>query len=291
MLRIILIGLAVVALIVVGAGLYSFKVYRARMADAEQAWSAIAAQAPNASQSLPRFDPTQLADQPEIARRYLTHAIAPGTPLNPVVSLTMQGVFRLGDADAPRELAMSARQILAAPSEFVWIPTMAGGGMRIWGSDGLHQGNGWTRFWMYGVVPLVQAADTPDLNRAALVRPAIESIWAPAALHPALGARWEQTGENTARVTPAQSDITIDLTLDATGTVTEVVAQRWSNANPDAEYRLQPFGGFVTSEGTFDGFTIPTQVAVGNHFGTADFFAFFEAQLTSAVFVTNQSTN
>ena len=285
MFRIALIGLGIGLLLAILAWAYGHVRYRARMADARAAWAAITALAPAGA---PRFDPQTLHDQPEIARRYLTHAIAPGTPLTPVVALQMEGVFRLGNADAPRALRMAARQILAAPGAFVWIPVMRGNGMRIDGSDGLWRSHGWTRFWMYQAIPLARVGSDPDVDRSAAMRPALESVWAPAALHPDLGARWQQTGPDTARVRfgTGTTAIDIDLTLDAEGALRSLVGQRWSNANPDGIYRLQPFGGTALAEATFGGYTIPSHLAVGNHFGTDAYFAFFEVRVSDADFLT-----
>jgi len=57
-------------------------------ADLEALW-----QRPPAS---PReFDPQDVARFPELARSYLTHAIAPGTPLASAVRLRMHGAIRL----------------------------------------------------------------------------------------------------------------------------------------------------------------------------------------------------
>jgi hypothetical protein len=42
------------------------------------------------------FEPSMVAGLPEPARRWLTHAIAPGTPLWQTVELSMHGQIRLG---------------------------------------------------------------------------------------------------------------------------------------------------------------------------------------------------
>lgn len=277
MLRIVVIVVVFILAATLFAWLVGNASYRARMAAAERAWAQIAAPAPPLA-----FDPAALAEQPEIARRYLTHAIAPGTPLRPNVSLTMEGTFRLGDAANPREMAMTARQRLAAPSAFVWIARMSGGGMVINGSDGFDGQAGWTRFWLLRALPLVQAADTEDLNRSARARPALEAIWAPAALHPALGAVWTQTGPDTADVALPGVTEPISLTLASDGAVQSVVTRRWSDANPAKAYQWQPFGGVVRGETTFGGYTIPGKIEAGNHFGTPAFFAFFDVEITGA---------
>ena len=44
------------------------------------------------------FDPAAITGLPEPARRWLSHAIAPGTPLWSSVELTMNGQIKLGRA-------------------------------------------------------------------------------------------------------------------------------------------------------------------------------------------------
>ena len=48
------------------------------------------------TQPLEVFDPSMVARLPEPARRWLVHAIAPGTPLWQTVELSMRGEIRLG---------------------------------------------------------------------------------------------------------------------------------------------------------------------------------------------------
>jgi hypothetical protein len=112
----------------------------------------------------------------------------------------------------------------------------------------------------------------------------MEAIWAPAGLLPINGVRWEQTGPDRARITvPSEIEpVVIDLTLAGTGSVVALTTMRWTDANPEKTFAWQPFGGTVHAEGTFDGFTIPTMVRIGNHFGTEDYHPFFQAEITRA---------
>lgn len=230
------------------------------------------------------FDERMLAGLPEIAQRYFRHAIAAGTPLSTTVRLEMSGTFLLGDKSSYKNFAMIARQILAPPAEFVWISSMRLGLLQIAGSDALVQGQGWTRFWS-GLIPVVNQKSSPDLNRSASTRPAMEAIWAPASLLPGTGVTWEQTGSDTARMIFPTGVEPVDLTLGASGNVLEITALRWSDANADKTFRLQPFGGTARAEATFDGFTIPTDLHVGNHFGTSDYLPFFQAHVTLAKYL------
>jgi hypothetical protein len=94
--------------------------------------------------------------------------------------------------------------------------------------------------------------------------------------------RWEQTGPNRARLHFPTGIEPVDITLDRDGRVMEITTMRWSDANPDKIFRLQPFGGKVEAEAEFSGFTIPRKISIGNHYGTEEYLPFFQARITSA---------
>jgi hypothetical protein len=271
-------------LLLTAAGGAAYLSYRSGMAQAEAAWRELAAQARPAKVA---FDPAMLAGQPEIAQRYFGHAIAPGTRLAATVELEMRGTFLLGDKVRHQTYAMQARQLLRPPYEFVWIPKLRSGPVTITGSDALVGGRGWTRFWLMHLVPVAKVETSTDLVRSAAFRAATEGLWLPASLLPRNGAEWTQTGPDTARVTITRVDppVTLELRLAANGAVQEVVGQRWSNANAEKRFQLQPFGGTVAGEATFGGYTIPAQLNVGNHYGTDEYLPFFQAEVVSARFL------
>jgi hypothetical protein len=282
--RAVNVAIAGSAALVAGAAVAASLSYRRAVVDAKDAWSRIASRS---SCDQGTYSPAMVAELPEVARRYFNHAIEPGTRLKSKVALDMTGTFLLGEKDDYQTYTMEARQILHPPSEFVWIPRMRSGAMRISGSDALVSGKAWTRFWLMGIVPVANASSSPDLVRSATFRSTMEGVWAPASLLPQNGVVWEQTGPNDARVrfrrvTP---EIVLDMTLAPSGAIREITGQRWSNANPDKTFRLQPFGGTIEAEGTFDGYTIPVRLRVGNHYGTEDYVPFFQAEISHARYV------
>lgn len=231
------------------------------------------------------YDPSMVAGLPPVAQRYFARAIRPGTPLYQMVRLEMSGSFTLNGKAMP----MQARQILAPPARgFVWQAEIGRGLMRFAGSDGyLSDPNGaesWTKFWLGGVVPLARIGGTTDHARAAATRAMLESLWVPALLLPQMGATWTETGPDTAEIRfAAAPDLPpMQVTLNAEGDLTEVWALRWSDANPDKAYRLQPFGGRMLDWAEFQGFRIPMRVELGNHWGTPDYAPFFHATVTAA---------
>ncbi|KPQ05872.1 MAG: hypothetical protein HLUCCA12_12875 [Rhodobacteraceae bacterium HLUCCA12] len=278
-----LIALGVLCILVVGVAVGAWGYHRDR-AHARAARTALAGlRQPDP----PRFDASMIADLPEIAQRYFTRAIEPGTPLHRVVSLEMEGTFTLNGTPMP----MAASQILAPVTRgFVWEASIGQGFMRFSGSDGYvaldGPVNSWTRFWLHGLIPLARVGGTPDHARDAAARAMLETIWVPASLLPQHGARWVQTGPDSAEIRFADlpDEGPMQITLDPQGDVASVQAMRWSDANPARTYRLQPFGGQMLESRQIAGFRIPVRVVLGNHFGTDDYAPFFEATVTSATY-------
>lgn len=250
-----------------------------RRAD-HQAMKRLAAAQP----SNPRyFDPAMVAALPEPARRYFIHTITPGTPLQTVARITMTGRFGMGASDKPNYMDMAATQILALPGGFVWQMRARRGWLRLSGSDS----ESWTRFWLMGVVPVARMGGDPDHARAAFGRYVAEAVfWTPAAVLPGPGVHWEQVDADCARVIVSHRGLTqaVDVTVAPDGRPTQVRFERWSNANAEKQYRLQPFGGYLSAFREIAGFRLPTHVEAGNEFGTDRYFPFFVADVTEIVF-------
>lgn len=226
------------------------------------------------------FDPALVDGLPSPARRFFRHAILPGTPIRTVADISMRGEMGLGNKVEPNYVPMRARQILAPPFGFVWRVEAGEGAMRMSGSDGSDASTSWSRFWLLGALPVVRAGGGPDHRRAAFGRLIGEAVfWAPAALLPREGVVWSTVDENTARVTVEFAGLTqtVDVTVTDDGQPTMIVFPRWTDANPEKVFRLQPFGGYLYDFRDFDGYRLPTRVEAGNLFGTADYFPFFKA--------------
>jgi len=231
-----------------------------------------------------RFDRCMVEGLPEPARRFFGLAIAPGTPLLTVAELHMGGEFSLGPPDRPVYQPMDARQILAAPEGFLWTLRLPNG---VSGSDFGSPARGWTRFRIFGLVPVARLGGARDHTRAAFGRYVAEAVfWTPAALLPRPGVTWEALGEDAARVTVTAGDLSqaVDVRLDAEGRPLVVEFQRWSDANPERRYRLQPFGGFLSDFREVQGFRVLFSVEAGSMFGTEAYFPFFRARLKSVRF-------
>lgn len=242
-------------------------------------WARLAAKQPT---NPPRYAPSLVAELPEPARRFFNFAISPGTPLYRVAALRMGGQFSLGSKEAPNYQPMSADQILAAPEGFVWRMRLKSA-MGVSGSDS----GRWTRFRILGLVPVARLGGNPDHTRSAFGRYVAEAVfWTPAALLPRAGVYWEPIDADAARVTVSHGSLSqaVDVQVDAEGCPTHVSFMRWSNANPEKTFRLQPFGGVLSDFRAVEGFRLPFRVEAGNGFGTEDYFVFFKAEISDIRF-------
>ncbi|WP_010626768.1 DUF6544 family protein [Halomonas sp. KM-1] len=260
----------------------------------ENSWAWLQSQAPATVET---FDPAMVEGLPDAARRYFLYTIAPGTPLHVVSEIHMTGEIGLGTKEAPGYRPMRARQILAPPHGFIWRLERAGSGlMQMSGSDGMAEGHSWARFWLNGTLPVARAGGDDNHLRVSFGRAVAEAaFWTPAALLPQhgvhweeAGVRWEESGEpNLARaiITHGTLEQAIEIVVAENGQPRWVQFQRWSDANPEKEWRLQPFGGYLDDFQNFEGFTLPTKVEAGNHFSTEEYFPFFRVRVEEVRFL------
>jgi hypothetical protein len=276
--RIALGGVVTGALLLAAVGTYR------RMADereADQAWRELSG-SKQAGGGRDRFDPSMVSQLPEPARRYFSYVIEPGARLASTAVITMEGELSLGSKQKPNYQPMRARQLLSLPGGLVWRVQMGTGMLRGAGSDGMIGQRSWTRFWLLNLIPVARAGGNPDHLRSSFGRVVAEAaIWTPAALLPAPGIVWSAVDADTARATVTHEGMTqeVDIRVNAEGQPAWVKIQRWSNANPQGEFRLQPFGGQVSDFRKVDGYTLPFRVDGGNFFGTQDYFPFYRARV------------
>lgn len=239
-----------------------------------------------------KFSPGMIDALPDVARRYFLYTIQNDAVLYDTAIITMGGELSIGTKEKPNYAPMKAKQILALPHGMIWAVTMGKGVFQISGSDGYvsDKNNGlisWTRFWFGLVIPVVRAGDNDDHLRSAFARVVAESVfWTPAALLPQFGAKWQDIDENTTRVTVREAGMeqSVDITIDEKGQATKVVMPRWSNANPEKKFQIQPFGGTLSDYKEFDGYKLPTRVDGGNFIDTDDYFPFYKARVKNIVF-------
>jgi hypothetical protein len=226
-----------------------------------------------------RFDPGRLAALPEPARRYLQHAMAPGTPLASAVRLRMHGQIKL-----KRWFAFSAEQVICWSRGFIWQAAVRMGALTIRGSDRYVDGYGAMRWKFFGLLPFITASG-PDITRSAAGRVNLECAWLPSVLCRD-DISWSVPEPSHIRASfKAHGEMAdVDLAIDETGAPKTLSTARWGNPEGTA-FRYASFGGFAGKEATFGGYTVPASLRAGWHFGTDRFERegeFFRATIDSA---------
>src|SRR5262245_14793744 len=99
------------------------------------------------------FRPEEFADLPEAARRYLEHAISPGTLLASAVRLRMRGEIKL-----KCWFPFRAEQVISWKRGMIWQATVRMYGLPIRGSDRLLDGAGAMQWKLLGLFPILAAS-------------------------------------------------------------------------------------------------------------------------------------
>jgi len=128
--------------------------------------------------------------------------------------------------DAGRWAPFDADQVFTAHSPgFVWDARIRMGlGMTTLVRDAFVEGHGSMRGAVLGVVPVVNAPRTPELDAAALQRYLAEAVWLPSALLPRQGVRWTPLTETSARasIRAGGTEVTLDFAFGPDNLVARV---------------------------------------------------------------------
>lgn len=191
-----------------------------------------------------------------------------------------------GEIKLQRWLPFTAEQVIVWDRAFIWSATVCMFGMPIRGSDRLVDGEGAMRWRLFGIIP-VMTASGPDITRSAAGRIACEAVWLPSVLC-ADDVSWTTPDSSHlhARFTAHGDTAELELVVDERGRLETVKLPRWGNPE-DAEFHYVNFGAIVEEENTFDGYTIPTRLRIGWHFGTDRFESegeFFRATIDDATY-------
>jgi hypothetical protein len=225
--------------------------------------------------------PARLASLPEAARRYVEHAVGPGTALATSVRLRMHGEIKLG-----RWWPFRAEEVIHGNRGMVWHAIVRMWGLSVCGSDLLIDGEGRMQWNLLGCLPLVRAKGL-DIVRSAAGRLAAESVWLPSTLA-AEDVSWTalDTARAQAQFAVSGYPASLELTVTAAGQLRRLALARWGN--PDGgPFRPVPFGALVEDEARFGDYTIPTRLRVGWHIGTEGFESegeFFRATVDEATY-------
>ena len=216
--------------------------------------------------ALATFDPDTLDDSLPLAQRYLRRAIAPGTPLASAVRLQMHGTIKLGH----QWHFFTGEEVIRWQRGMIWRATTWMQGLPIFGADRLVDGVCDVRWKLLGLLPVMQASGK-DVARSGAGRIQGEAVWLPSVFcNPEV--HWTELNASQVRAdfTAFGEPAHLTLTLDVQGSIQRVAFQRWGNPE-GGDYHYATFGVTAEASGTFEGYTIPTQIRAGWFLGTDRF--------------------
>jgi hypothetical protein len=230
------------------------------------------------------FQPDARADLPNPARRYLKHAIAPGTKLASAVRLRMHGEIKLKNWYPFR-----AEQVICWNRGTIWQATAWMNRLPISGWDRLIDGKGAMQWKLLGLFPVMTATGS-DVTRSAIGRMQGECVWLPSVFCDR-NVQWTASDDFHAHAHLTLLDETTELrfAVSETGRLEQFCFKRWGNPE-GAEHHYADFGGYVEEEGTFSGYTIPTRLRIGWYFGSERFESegeFFRVAIDEAIYTDN----
>jgi hypothetical protein len=227
------------------------------------------------------FNSNELSHLPEAARRYLEHAIAPGTQIASAVRLQMHGEIKLKSW-----ISFKAEQVICWERGLIWSATAWMNNLPILGSDRLIDGVGAMQWKLLGVFPVMMASGS-DITRSAVGRLQAESTWLPSVFcdDRVSWTRMDSSHLHSSFVVQGER-AELDFSIDQTGRLKTIKLPRWGNPE-GAEFHDVDFGAIVDEEGTFSGYTVPTRLRVGWYFGSERFQSegeFFRATIDDAIY-------
>jgi hypothetical protein len=232
------------------------------------------------------FSPGMIENLPPAAKRYLQHAILPGTILADRVQLKMSGTLR--QEDTPGWVPFEAEEILAGGRGLVWKAKLkVGDDSWLDGAEYYFRGKGQVMFFRHRFVPSVYESSLV-VDRSMAGRVLIESIWLPSVFLSQRGARWENMDKLRAKVTLSIDDLssTITLAVEEDGRLREVTIPRYHESEDRKIEKAgwRPFEITVEEEKAFEGYRIPTKIRAGWRYGPGGYTEVLRAEVREATF-------
>lgn len=205
---------------------------------------------------------------PPPAGRYLRLVLTEGQPMIATAVVRQRGTFRARDGGDPATgwaPFTAVQRFSAGPPGFVWDARIRMAPLvTMRARDGYVGGGASMRGAVGGVVPVVTAADGPELRAGALQRWLAETVWLPTALVPGAGVSWSAVDERHALATVRDGPTSVSLEFEF-GPDGLIVAGRTParlRAGKAGRFEPAPWGGRYGAYARHGGMLVPTEAEV-----------------------------
>ena len=160
----------------------------------------------------PRYSASELAGLPAPVQRFFRAALRDGQPLVTAASVTHTGSMNMSATAEQWKPFTSTQRVITQRPGFDWdARIMMLPGVPAHVHDAYIAGEGLLRGALFGLIPVVNLAGTPEIARGELLRFFAETAWYPTALLPSQGVRWDAVDDASARATLTDGTLAVTL--------------------------------------------------------------------------------
>jgi hypothetical protein len=159
-----------------------------------------------------RYSEDELAGLPAPVQRFFRAALKDGQAIVAAASVTHVGSMNMSATAEQWKPFTSKQRVITQRPGFDWdARIMMLPGVPVHVHDAYIAGEGLLRGALFGLVPVVNLAGTPEMARGELLRFFAEMTWYPTALLPSQGVRWEAVDDMSARATLTDGKLAVTL--------------------------------------------------------------------------------
>ena len=205
------------------------------------------------------FQLSQLEGLPVPVRAYLVQVLSAGQKAVESVRISHSGTFNMG-TDRPQWRPFSSTQdVVIAGSGFLWNAHIRmAPGMPAWVHDAYVGGRAVLTARLFGLIPVMESPDSPELAQGELLRFLAEAPWYPTALLPGPNVAWEPIDDDSARLAlvNGNTSVSLDVRFGEDGLIDSVYSHGRYRDFDGAQIRVPWEGRFWNYEER-DGMLIP----------------------------------
>jgi len=181
------------------------------------------------------FRASQMEDLPDPVKRYFSAVLTEGQAMVASARIEHRGTFNMGIEASQWRRFSSVQHVVVFPPGFVWnanIQMAPGLSARV--HDAYVAGRGVLTARLFGLIPVMEQPDSPELAQGELMRFLAEAPWYPTAWLPGQAVSWEPIDASQARVTltDGETSVSLDVRFNDEGLVDSVFSDgRYRDVN------------------------------------------------------------
>jgi hypothetical protein len=179
------------------------------------------------------FNTKELGGLPAPVKRYFESVLKDGQPIITAATVQHSGTFNMGETKDNWKPFTSTQRVMTRRPGFDWdARVMLFPGVAAHIHDAYIAGTGLLKVAIFGLIPVADLPDNPDLAKGEFMRFCIEAAWYPTALLPSQGVVWQAVDAQSATATFTDAGIAVTLLFgfSANGLIDTVRAEsrgRW----------------------------------------------------------------